>query len=121
MRFSSFARLTCALSLFGSLAAGCPQPVPAACSAYIDCQAAYDEAAGLPSVDTSSYAEGGPCWGEPDSAQFCEEECQLGLEALIEAANDEGLDVPACALPPDSEPEPASAAASASAPTSFAG
>jgi hypothetical protein len=97
--------------------AGCPQPVPTTCAAYIECQAAYDEAAGLPPVDTSSYDEGSACWAEPDSAQFCEEECQVGLEALIQAASDEGLDVPACALPADEALDPA---ASAIAPTSTA-
>lgn len=83
------------MSLIGA-AVGCVAPQSEQCRAYVACQQAYDEATGNAPVDVSQYLEGGACWDDANNAAHCTEDCQAGLALLADAAEREGLPLPAC-------------------------
>lgn len=77
--------------------AGCAGLAPSdACRQYVDCQAAYDDAAGLDPVDTSSYDRDGSCWQSPELSQRCDAECTDAVASLREAAVAADLRVEEC-------------------------
>ena len=77
-------------------ASGCGAPQSEQCRSYVACQQAYDEATGIAPVDVSQYLEGGACWDDANNAAHCTEDCERGLALLAEAADSEGLLLPAC-------------------------
>ncbi len=77
-------------------ALGCGAPQSEQCRAYVACQQAYDEATGTAPVDVAQYLEGGACWDDANNAARCTEDCEAGLTLLADAADREGLPLPAC-------------------------
>ena len=78
------------------LAVGCQQKPTPACVRYVQCQAAWDQAAGHEPKDTSVYVDGGLCWGDATTAAQCGLECEEGTAALRQAAAASQLRVAAC-------------------------
>jgi hypothetical protein len=76
--------------------AGCRLEQSGACAAYISCQAAYDDALDLDRVDTERFSAEGDCWTHPDVADDCTQICSVQTDALANAAEDAGLDLPEC-------------------------
>lgn len=52
------------------------------CKRYVQCQRAYDD-----QVTTSDYEEGGRCWENRQTAEFCEQICAAALSALAQVPN----------------------------------
>lgn len=48
-----------------------------ACRQYVRCQQAYD-----PEVSTSAYEERGACWENLQTAEACDAQCAVALDAL---------------------------------------
>ena len=76
---------------------GCPAITPTdACRQYVDCQAAYDEAAGLDPVDTAAFDSDGSCWSSPELSDRCDAECIDAVDTLATAAAAADLRVEEC-------------------------
>ena len=84
------------LPLLAVLLAGCPPPQSGACKKYVDCQAAYDKAAGHQAKPTIAYEPNGPCWSDGQIAAQCTQECLEMNRALEAAVTANKLDVPSC-------------------------
>lgn len=85
--------------LLAGLSMACGETQSEACRAYVACQEAYDEATGAAPADVAQYQAGGACWDSGANAAACTEDCQAGIDALDDAAQSEGIELPACQAP----------------------
>jgi hypothetical protein len=94
------------VGVFVGVVAGCDPIVPSdACVQYVDCQAAYDDAAGLDPVDTAARDKDGDCWSTPEFADRCDAESADAVDSLRAAADAADLRVEQCD-PPAESPAP---------------